>query len=151
MSVSYHTAQLRLRGNIGSIDTKTLDSGLTIANVRLATDIGKYDKEEDEEVVRTEWHDLTFFGSDAEYIEQRAEPGDKICGTFEPYTSSWEDDDGNTQYNTEFRPDGEDLFIMASDGGAGGTTPEQQLENEKSSSPRSGGGGSNEPDDDLPF
>jgi single-stranded DNA-binding protein len=152
MSVSYHEAELRLRGNIANIETKTVGDGLKIAEVRLAADVGEWNSDEEEEDIRTEWFDVTFFGGAAKYIEQGAEKGDKLSVTAKPKTSTWEDDDGNTRYNREWVYNNGDMYII-SDGDGGATSPEEQLENE-SSGPPSGGSSSSsndEPDDDLPF
>lgn len=154
MSVSYHEAQIRLRGNIANIETKTVGDNLKIAEVRLAADVGEWNSDEQEEEVRTEWFDVTFFGGSAKYIEQGAETGDKLSVTAKPKTSSWEDNNGDTQYSREWVYDNGDMYIISS-GDGGGRSPEDRLEDEASSSRRSGGGSSSssndENDDGLPF
>lgn len=128
---NYHKAKFTLRGNIAKKDVRSAGD-LKICEVLVATDITEWDSDAEEESERTEWHNVVFFGGAAKYIEQYSEVGDTLCVTTTPYTSKWEDDDGNTRYDTELRYDGDDMTVISKGGNPGGTSPAEQLDEEAS-------------------
>jgi single-strand DNA-binding protein len=153
MSVNHHTAELRLRGNIGSVDIEETKGGTKVARVSVATDVGEWDSEAEEMDTRTEWTEVTFYGGPAKYIEQVADTGHMIMVTAKPETDSWDDADGNTQYRTDWVYNGNEMFVMDRDKG-GEPSPEDKLDSDGSSGGSSSGSGSStneDPDDDLPF
>lgn len=77
-------------------------SGDAFANVSLATD-ESYKNKEGEKVEKTEWHNLTFFGKQAEAIGKYTGKGSKMYVEGKLQTRKWQDKEGNDRYTTEIR------------------------------------------------
>lgn len=70
-------------------------SGLTVANVSLAT-TSKHKEEE-----RTEWHRVTFFGKLAEIVGSYLQKGSLIYVEGRLETRKWTTEDGTDKYSTD--------------------------------------------------
>lgn len=77
-----------LIGHLGrDPEVKTTASGLVVTNVSMAT--------QDRKTTTAEWHNVTVFGSTAEFVGANAKKGDLayVEGTIK--TEQWEDKNGN--------------------------------------------------------
>lgn len=89
-----------LIGNLGADpEVKTLPSGTTVANLRLATSV-KWTDKEGKRVEKTEWHRLVAFGKSAEFIGEYLRKGQQVYVEGRLQTREWEKD-GAKQYATE--------------------------------------------------
>lgn len=81
-------------------EIKTLPSGQSVANFRIATNRVFYnkDKEKQEQV---EFHSVVAFGRTAEIIQQYLQKGSMLLIEGRLQTRSWEDSAGNKKYRTE--------------------------------------------------
>lgn len=118
-----------LVGNLGADpEVNTTNSGMKVANLRLATSGREKRGDQWEEV--TEWHRVVAFGRTAEVLEQYATKGKQLFVRGRLRTRKWQDKDGNDRYSTEVVCDEMKLL--------GGGSGEKQ---ERSSGGYQGGGG----------
>ena len=158
-----------LVGNLGKDpETRRLNSGDPVVNLRIATSENWKDKATGERKEKTEWHNVVIFNENlARVAEQYLRKGSKVYVEGQLQTRKWTDQSGQEKYTTEVvlqRFRGE-LTIL--DGRGGGSEISDDTGGSKSgefgrSSPMekrpamagAGGGGSrfsNDLDDDIPF
>lgn len=99
-----------VRGFTGADAEVFHGDGFTIANVRLATDEGYMNRNGDK-VEHTEWHSLVFKNALAEVVEKYITKGSHIEVVGRLRTESWEDENGNTRYNTKIHVT--ELYIVS--------------------------------------
>src|SRR5688572_16825561 len=80
-----HTAMARginkviLIGNLGADpETRAMPSGMTVANIRVATSENWKDKQSGENKERTEWHNVAMFGRLGEIAGEYLKKGSKV-------------------------------------------------------------------------
>ena len=93
--------KVSLLGYVGSaIEVKTMQNGVAVANVSLAT--SERFKQNDQWQNRTEWHSLVFFGKLAEVVREYVNKGSRIHVEGSLRTRDWEDKkSGIKRYRTE--------------------------------------------------
>ena len=135
-----------LIGNLGADpEIRHTSSGISVANVNLATSESWTDKTTGDRQERTEWHRLTLWRQLAEIAGQYLKKGSKIYVEGKLQTRSWDDKDGQKRYSTEIVVD--DLQMLDSrDGDRGGGPMDDPGPMEPPPEP-------SDPsqDDDLPF
>jgi single-strand DNA-binding protein len=104
-----------LLGNVGNIDSRTLNSGVTVVDISLATSNKWTDKASGEKKERTEWHKLVAFDRKADVLAQYVSKGDPLFVVGETRTEKWQDKDGNDRYTTKVYID--DFQLLGSRGG----------------------------------
>lgn len=126
-----------LIGNLGNDpEMRTAPSGVSIANITLATSDSWKDKNSGEREKRTEWHRVIFFNRLAEIVGEYCKKGSKIYIEGKLQTRKWQDKSGVERYTTE---------IIAN---------EMQMLDSKSGSAKPSGSGPvarDDFEDDLPF
>ena len=168
-----------LVGNLGADpEIRRLNSGDSVANLRIATSENWRDKSSGERRDRTEWHNVVIFNENlVKVAEQFLKKGAKVYIEGQLQTRSWDDQSGQKKYTTEvvlqrFRGElqmldargegGGGAMAGADDrGGYGGGHGDQGRGSQSGSGSRGGGndrGGSgggrssaNDFDDDIPF
>ncbi|HEU4530932.1 MAG TPA: single-stranded DNA-binding protein [Steroidobacteraceae bacterium] len=146
-----------LIGNLGADpETKSMPSGMQVANIRLATSESFKDKQTNEWQERTEWHNVAMFGRLAEIAGEYLRKGSKVYIEGKLRTRKWQDKQGNDRYSTEVIAnemqmlDGRGGGAGGGGGGMGGEGRQDRSRAEEA--PRSsGGGGAEDFDDDIPF
>ncbi len=151
-----------LIGNLGADpETRAMPSGMTVANLRVATSESWRDKQSGEQQERTEWHRVAMFGRLAEIAAEYLKKGSQVYIEGSLRTRKWTDKQGNERYSTEII--GNELQMLggrAGGGGGGGASAGAPASSAQSSyAEESGGGGggggsasrSEEFDDDIPF
>jgi len=89
-----------LIGNLGgNPEKKALPSGQSVANFSLATN--RTWVKDGQKQTQTEWHNVVFFGKQADTIAQYCEKGQKLVVEGRIQTRSWEGQDGEKKYKTE--------------------------------------------------
>jgi single-strand DNA-binding protein len=148
-----------LIGHLGADpETRAMPSGMTVANIRMATTESFKDKS-GEWQERTEWHNVALFGRMGEVAGEYLRKGSQVYVEGRLRTRKWQDKQGNDRYTTEIVAN--DMQMLGSRGGGGGgggggtregaeareprETREQQAEPVTSSTERDGF------DDDIPF
>jgi len=91
-----------LIGNLGADpETRAMPSGMTVANIRVATSENWKDKQSGENKERTEWHNVAMFGRLGEIAGEYLKKGSKIYIEGSLRTRKWQDKQGNDRYTTE--------------------------------------------------
>ncbi|HTU65689.1 MAG TPA: single-stranded DNA-binding protein [Steroidobacteraceae bacterium] len=163
-----------LIGNLGADpETRAMPSGMTVANIRVATSENWKDKQSGENKERTEWHNVAMFGRLGEIAAEYLKKGSKVYIEGSLRTRKWQDKSGNDRYTTEIIANemqmldsrggggmggGGGDYGGGGGGGGGGGRGRQQSNNpppdDYDQGPPSGGndkGGGGEFDDDIPF
>jgi single-strand DNA-binding protein len=170
-----------LIGNLGADpETRAMPSGMTVANIRVATSENWKDKQSGENKERTEWHHVAMFGRLGEIAGEYLKKGSKVYIEGSLRTRKWQDKQGNDRYMTEIIANEMQMLDsraggmgggggggdLGGGGGAGGSGRGRQQggppDDYDQGAPTGGGGGSGgsdkgggdkggEFDDDIPF
>ena len=145
-----------LIGHLGADpETKSMPSGTSVANLRVATSESYKDKQTNEWQERTEWHNVALFGRLAEVAGEYLRKGSQVYIEGRLRTRTWQDKQGNDRYSTEIV--GNEMQMLGGRGagasGAGGTGTEAKAARSGAAEPATGSGGERdvEFDDDIPF
>ncbi len=136
--------KVMLIGNLGKDpEMKHFEGGGVLARFPIATSETYTNKQTNEKVTNTEWHNIVIRRGLAEVAEKYLHKGDKVFIEGKLKTRSWQDQDGNTRYTTEVVADNMTMLGSRS-GGEEQVTPQS---NEASDSAPAYAEG----EDDLPF
>jgi len=142
-----------------------MPSGMTVANMRLATTESWKDKQSGEQQERTEWHSVALFGRLGEIAAEYLRKGSQVYIEGRLRTRKWQDKEGRDRYTTEIV--GNEMQMLGGRGGgaagaaAGGASggyaggyAEAGPRSEPSENVSAGAGAGashQEFDDDIPF
>jgi len=150
-----------LIGNLGADpETRSMPSGMTVANIRIATSESWKDKQSGEQKERTEWHNVAMFGRLGEIAGEYLRKGSQVYIEGSLRTRKWQDKEGRDRYTTEVIADEMQMLGGrggggggASGGGGGGYEPRERAPMGEAASAGAGGAGASaeEFDDDIPF
>jgi single-strand DNA-binding protein len=108
-----------LIGNLGADpETRSMPSGMTVANIRIATSESWKDKQSGEQKERTEWHNVALFGRLGEIAGEYLRKGSQVYIEGSLRTRKWQDKEGRDRYTTEVIAD--EMQMIGGRGGAGG-------------------------------
>jgi single-strand DNA-binding protein len=143
-----------LIGHLGADpETKSMPSGTSVANLRIATTESFKDKQSNEWQERTEWHNVATFGRLAEICGEYLRKGSQVYIEGRLRTRKWQDKQGNDRYSTEIIAN--EMQMLGSRAGGGAPSAGGEPRPGKGGGdepPRGGGGGEREEfDDDIPF
>lgn len=145
-----------LVGNLGADpETRSMPSGMTVTNIRIATSESWKDKASGAQQERTEWHSVALFGRLGEIAAEYLRKGSQVFVEGKIRTRKWQDKQGNDRYSTEIIADNMQMLGARGGGGgmAGGTdrgsagAPPRD-DYDQSPAPV---GGKEDFDDDIPF
>jgi single-strand DNA-binding protein len=154
-----------LVGNLGADpETRSMPSGMTVTNIRIATSESWKDKASGAQQERTEWHSIALFGRLGEIAAEYLRKGSQVFVEGKLRTRKWQDKQGNDRFTTEIIADNMQM-LGGRGGGAGGTAgaggaggaerggaaggpPPARDDYDQSPAPASG---KEEFDDDIPF
>jgi single-strand DNA-binding protein len=109
-----------LVGNLGADpETRSMPSGMTVTNIRIATSESWKDKASGAQQERTEWHNIALFGRLGEIAAEYLRKGSQVFVEGKLRTRKWQDKQGNDRYTTEIIADNMQM-LGARGGGAGG-------------------------------
>jgi single-strand DNA-binding protein len=147
-----------LVGNLGrDPETRYTTGGDAVTNIRLATTDTWKDKA-GEKQERTEWHNIVFYGRQAEIAGEYLKKGRQIYVEGRLQTRKWQDKEGQDRYTTEIIADR--MQMLGSREGGGASAGAEPSERPSAAEPRSAGKGAATPaakksvddlDDDIPF
>ena len=145
-----------LVGNLGrDPEIRSTQSGMKLANLRIATSERWKDKQSGEYQERTEWHSVAIFNEHLVNVAERfLKKGSKVYVEGQLQTRKWTDQQGQDRYSTEvvlnrFRGD---LQMLDSRGEGGGSYAGCGGNDGGYAGGSSGGGPSgDELDDEIPF
>jgi single-strand DNA-binding protein len=149
-----------LVGNLGADpETRSMPSGMTVTNIRIATSESWKDKASGAQQERTEWHSIALFGRLGEIAAEYLRKGSQVFIEGKLRTRKWQDKQGNDRYSTEIIADNMQMLggragAMGAGSGAGGaergagaSAPPRE-DYDQSPAPA---GGKEDFDDDIPF
>jgi single-strand DNA-binding protein len=152
-----------LVGNLGADpETRSMPSGMTVTNIRIATSESWKDKASGAQQERTEWHSIALFGRLGEIAAEYLRKGSQVFIEGKLRTRKWQDKQGNDRFTTEIIADNMQM-LGARGGGAGGSgggggggadrsapvgsAPREEYDQSPAPAP----GGKEDFDDDIPF
>jgi len=146
-----------LIGNLGADpETRSMPSGMTVANIRVATSESWKDKQSGEQKERTEWHSVALFGRLGEIAGEYLRKGSQVYIEGSLRTRKWQDKEGRDRYTTEVIAS--DMQMIGGRGGSGGgggggsgATTGSYESRERAAVTEPSGGGTEAFDDDIPF
>src|SRR6478609_2908600 len=110
-----------LIGNLGADpETRSMPSGMTVANIRVATSESWKDKQSGEQKERTEWHQVALFGRLGEIAGEYLRKGSQVYIEGSLRTRKWQDKEGRDRYTTEVFAN--EMQMLGSRGGDRGGT-----------------------------
>jgi single-strand DNA-binding protein len=146
-----------LVGNLGADpETRSMPSGMTVTNIRIATSESWKDKASGAQQERTEWHSIALFGRLGEIAAEYLRKGSQVFVEGKLRTRKWQDKQGNDRFTTEIIADNMQMLggraggapaASGADRGSGASTPPRE-DYDQSPAPA---GGKEEFDDDIPF
>src|ERR1700688_1130713 len=138
-----------LIGHLGADpETRAMPSGMTVANMRLATTESWKDKQSGEQQERTEWHNVALFGRLGEIAAEYLRKGSQVYIEGRLRTRKWQDKEGRDRYTTEIVAN----EMQMRGGGGGGGSSESAPRAEHAEAAAGGAGvARDEFDDDIPF
>ena len=151
-----------LVGNLGADpETRSMPSGMTVTNIRIATSESWKDKASGAQQERTEWHSIALFGRLGEIAAEYLRKGSQVFVEGKLRTRKWQDKQGNDRFTTEIIADNMQM-LGGRAGGAGGPggagamgggaeragSAPQREEYDQSPAPA---GAKEDFDDDIPF
>jgi len=108
-----------LIGNLGADpETRSMPSGMTVANIRIATSESWKDKQSGEQKERTEWHHVALFGRLGEITGEYLRKGSQVYIEGSLRTRKWQDKEGRDRYTTEVIAN--DMQMIGGRGGGSG-------------------------------
>lgn len=153
-----------LIGNVGlDPEIRTLESGIKVARVRLATTERIYNRQTQEAREHTEWHTVTLWRNLADVADRFVRKGSQIYIEGRLRTNEWADQNGQKRYTTEIMADDLKLLGRKGDSPAAGAPVSQQGGASGGGAPSPSGSGYSQPEqpltpvtsadeiDDLPF
>lgn len=150
-----------LLGNLGlDPEVRHLESGSTVANLRLATSESYKDKEGNR-IENTEWHNIEMWDGLARVAEQYLRQGDTIYVEGKIKSRTWQDDQGNNRKDFRIRaismnivkrmnPDQPIRPLSANNNGSNAVPAQAAAANEPQADPLVKSNSDNDVDD-LPF
>ena len=108
-----------LVGNLGAApETRSMPSGMTVTNIRIATSESWKDKTSGAQQERTEWHSIALFGRLGEIAAEYLRKGSQVFVEGKLRTRKWQDKQGNDRFSTEIIADNMQM-LGGRAGGAG--------------------------------
>src|SRR5476651_2711467 len=149
-----------LIGHLGADpETRAMPSGMTVANMRLATTESWKDKQTGEQQERTEWHNVALFGRLGEIAAEYLRKGSQVYIEGRLRTRKWQDKEGRDRYTTEIVAN--EMQMLGGRGGAGGggsgaggfseTAPRAERAEHAEAAAGGAGASRDDFDDDIPF
>lgn len=106
-------------GNLGQDpEVRYTTSGSAVTNISVATSESWKDKNSGEDVVKTEWHRIVFFGRLAEIAGEYLKRGSQVYIEGKIQTRKWQDQSNQDRYTTEIVAN-EMQMLGAKSGGQG--------------------------------
>lgn len=156
--------KVMLIGHLGADpESRSMPSGSTVTNIRMATTEAWKDRNTGEQQERTEWHRVSMFGKLGEIAAEYLRKGSQVYIEGKLQTRKWQDKEGNDRYSTEIVASEMQMLGGKGQGGGGGGRGRQDDDGDDygGQEDRSTRGadhrGSNKPapqdelDDDIPF
>ena len=111
-----------LVGNVGADpEIRTLETGVKVARVRLATTERIYNRQTQETKEHTEWHSIVLWRGLADVADKYVRKGSQIYIEGSLRSNEWTDKEGNKRYGIEIVANDMKLLGRRSEGSGAGT------------------------------
>ena len=141
--------KVMLIGHLGDeVKMHYFEGGGCVGRFPLATNETYTNKQTNERVVNTEWHNIVVRNKGAEICEKYLSKGDRIYVEGRIKTRKWQDDSGNDRYSTEIQCT-EFKFLTTKKESEGNVSNQPKTQSPKPSSLASDTDG--EANEDMPF
>ncbi len=142
-----------LVGTLGADpETRSMPSGMTVTNIRIATNETWKDKATGAQQERTEWHRIALFGRLGEIAAEYLRKGSQVFVEGKLRTRKWQDKQGNDRFTTEIIADNMQMLGgragAAPERNSGASAPPPRDDFDQSPAPA---GAKDDFDDDIPF
>ena len=112
-----------LIGNVGmDPEVRTMESGVKMARLRLATTERIPDRQTNTWRDHTEWHTVILWRNAADVVDRYVKKGTQLYIEGRLRTREWSDKDGNKRYTTEIMADTMNLLGRRPEGNEGGNS-----------------------------
>ena len=139
-----------LIGHLGDeVKMHYFEGGGCIGRFPLATNESYTNKQTNERVTNTEWHNVVVRNKGAEICEKYLSKGDRIYVEGRIKTRKWQDESGNDRYSTEIQCT--DFKFLTTKKESEGSTPSQQVAQKPVATNTAVSEPTIEENDDLPF
>jgi single-strand DNA-binding protein len=143
--------KVMLIGHLGdAVKMHYFEGGGCIGRFPLATNETYTNKQTNERVTNTEWHNVVVRNKAAEICEKYLSKGDKVYIEGRIKTRKWQDDSGNDRYSTEIQCN-DFTFLTTKKENETGNITASTAPNPQAAKPQESGPKVNEGNDDLPF
>src|ERR1700733_3651608 len=110
-----------LVGNLGADpETRSMPSGTTVTNIRIATSESWKDKASGAQQERTEWHSIAMFNRLGEIAAEYLRKGSQVYIEGKLRTRKWQAKQGNDRFTTEIVANEMQMLGGRAGGGAAG-------------------------------
>ena len=134
-----------LIGHLGDdVKIHNFDGGGCIGRFPIATNESYTNKQTNEKVTNTEWHNIVVRNKAAEICQKYLSKGDKVYVEGRIKTRKWQDDKGIDRYSTEIKCQDFTFLNTKKETSTSNSNTETQVESQPNIE-------SNEGNDDLPF
>jgi single-strand DNA-binding protein len=142
--------KVMLIGHLGDeVKMHYFDDRNCVGRFPLATNETYTNKQTNERVTNTEWHNVVVRNKAAEICEKYLKKGDKVYIEGRIKTRKWQDDKGNDRYSTEIHCTDFTFLTTKEDGNSTGNAPQQSSQPKQTQNQVSEQIG--DANDDLPF
>ncbi|GAA4280556.1 single-stranded DNA-binding protein [Gaetbulibacter aestuarii] len=146
--------KVMLIGHLGDeVKMHYFEGGGCIGRFPLATNETYTNKQTNERVTNTEWHNIVVRNKGAEICEKYLSKGDKVYIEGRLKTRKWQDESGNDRYSTEIQCT--DFTFLStkseSEANAQGSSSSSSASPQSSAKPEAPVASPDDTDDDLPF
>ncbi|MCB0381853.1 MAG: single-stranded DNA-binding protein [Psychroserpens sp.] len=142
--------KVMLIGHLGDeVKMHYFDGGNCVGRFPLATNETYTNKQTNERVTNTEWHNIVVRNKAAEICEKYLSKGDKVYIEGRLKTRKWQDEKGNDRYSTEIQCT--DFTFLSNKNEDHGQTANHQAGAQQASPDKTASPSIVEDDDDLPF
>ncbi|WP_053992698.1 single-stranded DNA-binding protein [Mangrovimonas sp. TPBH4] len=139
--------KVMLIGHLGDeVKLHYFEGGNCVGRFPLATNETYTNRQTNERVTNTEWHNIVVRNKAAEICEKYLTKGDRIYVEGRIKTRKWQDEKGMDRYSTEIQCTDFTFLTTKSESQNSGGSPQPQTENTQNTAPEPMDG-----NDDLPF
>lgn len=143
--------KVMLIGHLGDdVKVHYFDDRNCVGRFPLATNETYTNRQTNERVTNTEWHNIVVRNKAAEICEKYLSKGDKVYVEGRLKTRQWQGEDGNTRYSTEIHVTDFTFLTDKSSKTGGENMAQPQAQQPKAQEPQQNVAAPEE-DDDLPF
>lgn len=145
--------KVMLIGNLGDdVKVTYFEGGGSVGRFPLATNETYVNRQTNEKVTNTEWHNIVVRNKAAEICEKYLKKGDKVYVEGRIRTRQWQDESGQPRYTTEIQvTDFTFLNNPPSERESGASSPQEHQRAPSVSQSQEPGAPTHVDEDDLPF